>query len=473
VKTKENTIVIILLAFLAFGITGLVLLSNGFYGGGDSIAHYRISHYAFKYPHLFLDHWGKPVFTLLSAAFSWFGFNGARIYNILAGLVTAYITYCLVKLIIKRDAFLTIILVVFAPIYFVLFFSSLTEITFSLVLIAGVYYAFKERYIYSALIFSFLPLARTEGIIIVPIFLVAFLVLKQYKSLPFFLIGFLLFSLAGMGWYDDFFWLITRMPYTGARDLYGSGSLFHFIAAAPKIFGYPLIILSLAGVVGLVIALKKKPWSTGFNWKIFTYVLLPFLAYFSAHSFVWWKGLGGSLGLIRVMAGMVPLAAVLGMIGYDYIANFIKNKFLRQIGLPALVGIFFIITPFQYFSFPMHPDPTEKVLKEAADWLKSSAYKDNKLYYYDLYFLFKLDVDPYNQLRCIEKIPDKVNPGKGLPGGSIVQWDAHYGPNEGGLPLDHLLGNKQFTLLKKFEPDDPIKMGDYNYAVYIFIRNEL
>jgi hypothetical protein len=27
----------------------------------------NISRWAFRYPHLFLDHWGKPLFTILSA----------------------------------------------------------------------------------------------------------------------------------------------------------------------------------------------------------------------------------------------------------------------------------------------------------------------------------------------------------------------------------------------------------------------
>ena len=41
----------------------LVFLSEGTHGGADDIGHYRRSRYAFRFPHFFLYHWGKPFFT--------------------------------------------------------------------------------------------------------------------------------------------------------------------------------------------------------------------------------------------------------------------------------------------------------------------------------------------------------------------------------------------------------------------------
>ena len=39
----------------------LAINTDGFYGGADNIQHFRLARGALKYPHLFLDLWGKPV----------------------------------------------------------------------------------------------------------------------------------------------------------------------------------------------------------------------------------------------------------------------------------------------------------------------------------------------------------------------------------------------------------------------------
>ena len=144
---NETNFVIILLGSLFALLSILVFFSEGFYGGGDSIAHFRISRFAFRYPHLFFDHWGKPVFTIASSLFSQIGFKGIQLYNIVSGLLTCFVTYKTVKILNERNALLVIVFIVFAPVYFILFFSGLTEITFSLILIIGVYLILKQKYI--------------------------------------------------------------------------------------------------------------------------------------------------------------------------------------------------------------------------------------------------------------------------------------------------------------------------------------
>ena len=52
-------------------------LSTGVTGETDSITHYQIARYAFKYPEYFLNHWGKPLFTILASPLAQFGYLGA------------------------------------------------------------------------------------------------------------------------------------------------------------------------------------------------------------------------------------------------------------------------------------------------------------------------------------------------------------------------------------------------------------
>ncbi len=469
IKRQEKRIIGVLLILFAV-LSTLVLLSGGFSGGGDSIAHYRISRYALRYPHLFLDHWGKPVFTILSSPFSWFGFNGTRIYNVIAGLLTAFLTYRTVREETGKDAWLAVFFVIFAPVYFILFFSAVTEITFSLVLIFGIYYIYREKYQAAALVMSFLPFARTEGFVIVLVILVAGIAYRQYKSIPWLFGGFVLFSLVGWPYYHDPLWVIHEMPYTGAADIYGHGTLMHFVNSASRIFGIPLLFFWMLGIYSLIrdILIREKRDRA---FREIWFVVLPFLAYFTAHSYVWWKGLGGSLGLTRVMAGVVPLVAVTAMRGYRFVAGQITESMNRKILLPAITLVALLIPPLHFYRVPVRQDEIQKVLSEAAEWLKHSPYADHRIYYYDLYFQFRLGIDPYDSERCREKVPDPLDPAKDVPAGSIVQWDAHYGPNEGRLSLEKLLDNPEYTLLKVFKPPQPLKaLGSHEYAVYIFLR---
>ena len=55
--------------------------------------------------------------------------------------------------------------------------------------------------------------------------------------------------------------------------------------------------------------------------------------------------------------------------------------------------------------------------------------------------------------------------------GEIVLWDAHYSPNEGRLPLENLMDNPGFRLVKLIRPEKPFKvLGGYDYEIYIFQR---
>ena len=54
---------------------------------------------------------------------------------------------------------------------------------------------------------------------------------------------------------------------------------------------------------------------------------------------------------------------------------------------------------------------------------------------------------------------------------SIVFWDAHFGANEAYIPLDSLMHNPNFRLLKTFRPNEPMKtLGGYDFTVNIFER---
>lgn len=459
-----------LFAFLVASVFILFKTDNTF-GGGDTISHYKIAHWAWKYPNLFLDTWGKPVFTILISPWAQFGMNGARIYNILAGLFTALLAWRICKEIRLENNWLAPVFVLFIPIYFVLVFTSLTEITFSLFLTLSLYFFFKDKIIWSGIILSFLPIIRTEGIVLFPLFMAAFLLKKKYVAIISLFAGFIIFSIAGLFAFHDFWWLINRNPYNGsALGIYGHGKLLHFVDKLPVILGNPITYLSLLGIAVLLfqwLVIEKAK----LNKTFYLLLLVPgsFLIYFAAHSYAWWKGIGNSLGLIRVIAAVAPAAAITAVIGLDKILVYLKriSNYLKWIAaLGAIIWITIIGAETYKNTFRL--SPPEQLMNQTVAFIKSDHLEGKPVFYFDPYFIYKLGADPYSG-NVKQWYPKGDHPVKELPEGSVIVWDAHFGPNEGCMPLNKLLKNKNIEILKKIEPPHPFKvLGGYNYAIYVF-----
>ena len=464
----------LLLAFL-INFVILAILSEGSVGGADDIAHFKFSRYAFKYPEYFLDPWAKPLFTILMAPFAQFGMIGVRFFNILLGLGAALLTYLTAKKLTFRHPVLALFMLVFTPIYSALIISGMTEILFSFILILGIYLFFSKREIWSAVVISMLPFVRTEGIVIFPLFFLAYAVNRQWKAIPFLAAGLLFFSIIGSFHYNDFFWVINTMPYTGnARDIYGTGELLYYVNKFRPIFGPPLFFLILGGL--LYIPIHFLTCNKDTRYRYFNIVLvgfLPFLVYFAAHCYVWWKGTGNSVGEIRVIAAIFPSAVLLALFGWDGLLRWLPFHKSIKITLSAILAVMLVFSTFMIRQLPVGFEPSQQLVQQAAKWYKASPYASSKTIYFDPHWWFFLDIDPANQGRSIQFMPDVKQPQNNILPGELVVWDAHYGPNEGRLPLDRLIRNPCFELIRVFKPDIPFQvLGGYDYQVCIFKRIE-
>ena len=470
VLRDNDRLKIFLFLFLFFVLSViLIFLTENSFGGGDHFSHFKIARWSWKYPYLLFDHWGKPVFTILISPFARLGMPFARMFNLIIGIATAYFAYKLVKLLDIKPAWFVILLVIFTPVYFSLMFAVLTEVLHSFFLVLAVYLFFSKKYYRSALLVSFLPLIRTESFLFIGVFVFALLLKKQYKSLIFLFSGFFLISILGFPFHESFFWLITDIPYTGsASDIYGSGSLFHFINETNKILGYPVAIPAL---IGLFVSLRK--WILIERFKItgnfFFLLLVPanYLLFLAAHSYVWWQGIGNSLGLIRVIGAVAPLAAITAMFGFSYILDFIEKQTASR-NLIILVTVGLIITVFSVCKNGFLISGEQKVIKKAMLYMKNRHLDNQKVVFFDPYVVYSLDKDPYNLNVAQEKL-QYIGDSLALKKNVIIVWDAHYGPNEGRIKKERLLNDKSLKLLKTFKPDKPFKViGGYDYEVCIF-----
>ncbi len=469
---KKLFILLLLSGLLAFFLV-ILILSDGFVGGADNMTHYRYSRYAYQHPEFFLWHWGKPVFTILTSPFAQLGFIGVQIFNLICGLLSAYLSYLIVKEFKFQNSWLTIILICFIPIYTVMMISGMTEVLFSLITIFSAYLFIKDKAVLSAIILSFAPLARTEGIFIIGVFGLAFLIYKKYRAIPFLATGFVLFSLIGAKYYNDIFWLITKMPYNGYK-VYGTGKLLHFVNTSPRYFGVIITTLISLGTISIIIKsfLKKRK-----SIMLLFVVLFPFLIYLAAHSLMWYTGYGNSAGYSRYMAGIAPFAGILAFIGLNQIISssqnllskfksnknlnkfmfgFLEAKSAKIILLFVFLG-FIVIAPFKTYSIPVPYDPAQVVIKSFSEWYLNSDYNKRKIYYYHPDIPYFLDINPYDESTCHVLVPNYKTPHEYVEPGSLILWDSYFSE----------MNRLKLSTLRENEYLDEIKIfGDTNIVVF-------
>lgn len=483
---EKRSVFFLLISFFLFFLL-LTFFSEGTFDAGDGIRHYLISRYSWNHPGLFLDSWGKPFFTLVSSPFSQFGLYGTTVFNIVCGIASSYLVYRIAKKMNYKPPVLAIPFLLFAPIYFPTMNSGLTEPFFGLVLILSILLMIEKRYRAAAILISFLPFVRTEGFLFLPLF---FIVLVYYKSfIPALLLSFgtVVYSIIGFFYFGDFLWIKTQNPYNGSnKDTYGSGELFSFAEKYDVIWGVVLAALLVLGVLLIIIQIffkrkdlsEKKTLSSFINIEA-TLILGCFIVFFAAHSIMWWKGLANSMGLVRVFAGVIPCSTLICLKGFNLLTPdvFLKNRFIKGSAIAVLL-FFVVLKPFQSEHFPFKLSQEQVLVKEAADWMKAEGYDKRKLYYLYPYLPLLLDIDAFDFNKAADLwglYPHMKKEGvSSIPDGTIVFWDAHFGPNECGIPLDTIMNDPNFDLIKTFYPKERFTvLGGFPFTISVFVKRDV
>lgn len=449
-------LVLTLVIFCALLFIGINVNTIG--DTGDSVTHYLFSRYSFNHPHFFLHHWAKPVFVLLSSPFSQFGFNGIIFFNCLCASLTALFCFYTARNLKLQNAYLVFVFIFFSPLYFKFIFSGLTEYLFGLFLIIGIYFYTKSKSQVAIIVISFLPLVRSEGLLILGVFGILLLLKHEYKLLPLLFVGQFLYTIIGASYYKDIFWVFNKIPYAHLGSPYGSGQIFDFVHKLNYVIEKPIYLLLVIGLFSILFSLYTNGHKSTSNGKKML-VFGAFISVFLGHTIFWWLGIFNSMGLPRVLIGVVPAIALIALIGVNTITSCVNNKSFQYSWIP-LVIILVCYYPFHYrpkgvnFNNALFTIPEKELMdNELIPFLKENiaANKRQPLYYSNPYFSVALNRDHFNpksHLEIQQIYTDSVLPE------SIIIWDDWYSAHENGIQLEQLLLDKRFICLNKFTCSD-------------------
>lgn len=462
------------------GVLSIIFIIYALYLGenildpGDGLKHFQIAKYSWEIPHLLFNHWGKPLFTILSSPYAQFGFSGMIFFNITLFIITAIFLIKIAKYLEFKNGLLAVVFLFCSPIYFHNVLSGLTEVLFSALLTVSIYLLLKKNFLWSCIIFSFSFFSRPESSLILPFFLFYLVIEKQYKYIPLFFIGIVLFSVLGFPFYDDIFWVFTKRPYS-SLGTYGSGELLHFLKEYKNVFG---TIISFFFLVGLIPLFKLGCRKNTRKKAILSSLLLlaPIIAVVGGHSIMWWKGLQGSAGLTRVLTTIVPCVAIIALMGLNEIILRLKEHFK----IPEKFIVFFLIALGSVFvfkkSFNLWVDErmitSEEVLGDAAHWYKKNG-KQNKVYYMPPYFAYRANINPFSEkgnMEHMKRFKDKQTPSNNMKKGEFLLWEGQFSALEGRLPLQNCTNDTNLILIKSFYSQKEIKFYNKKYVVYLFMK---
>lgn len=454
----------VLLALYAVCATATILFFDGTGDEGDSVHHYLFARYAPVHPALFMDHWAKPLYVLLASPFAQAGFVGVKIFNGLAMMGAMWFTYLTARALDLKNAAASALMIMFAPLCYVLTFSGLTEPLFALFIALGLYCAATERYWAAGLVVSFLPFVRSEGLVILGVFSLYFLLKKKWKLLPMLMLGHVVYSVAGYFAHHDLGWVFKKIPYATLGSVYGSGELSHFVVELFYVVGTPIYVLFCLGLIKVVRDVFQE--KTHRDERLL--ILTGFGAFFVFHSLAWYWGLFNSMGLNRVLVGVMPLIALIALQGWNGVAGLASKNIRLDLAIRvALLGLVVV--------FPFTPSPSalhwerdlnltagQHVALRSAAFVRDSLGPDHRIVSGHPYVSEAYNVDHFDPTQRINLTPEYL---KNASPGDVVVWDYWMGFRENRVTKESL--DAQPNLKKVFAHEETINGRPVFYALYL------
>ncbi|MBF9239170.1 hypothetical protein I2I05_17330 [Hymenobacter sp. BT683] len=438
-------------------LAGLLLLSitvafvtTNTYDSGDSIKHYLFARHAPQHPLNYLDSWAKPLFTLLASGPAQLGFIGMKLFQCGVVALSAWCAFVVARALRLPAPELALLFAYAAPDYFLIQFSGLTEPLFGLVLVGSVALAVTNRPGWSAALISWLPFVRSEGFVLIGLWVLYLAWRRQWRFLPLLMVGYVVFSGIGAVVMGELDWVFSRNPYA-TISVYGHGDWDHFIFSLPGLLGWVLLLLALIGGVRMLRdCLRSERRQRPFFSAELLLVYGSITVFIAAHTVFWALGLFNSFGLTRVLTVTTPLFAVVALNGLDWLTQLAPLPTAQrriQIGVVAAVVLFPFLGTRQGFrwqrDFTRPPD--QEVAENAAAWIRKTYGQGARPLAYDFPYVALATQNNFFDSQAHPALSvNNVSQAESLPVGTLVLWDDWFARTEGHVSLSQLRSDARF-----------------------------
>lgn len=461
------------LLILSFFIVVIIYFkADSPYDTGDGIVHYQIARYSWKYPHLFLDWWGKPFFTLISSPFAQFGIKGIYIFQALNAAIISILLFKIASLLKLKYLWTIPAFVFFAPIYFAVMNSGLAEIFFGTIFTFSAWLVFRKKYYASALVASLLPYVRPEAYVVIPLLVVIYAYRKKFLAIPLLLTTSIIYTVIGYFHFKDILWIIHQ-NYQLVGDNYAGmkGGYLHYFGVYYQIWGpvYAIFLLMGTGIIFTqVFKLLRGKSKHEFVEEIFLLFLGTTVGCFVLHSLLYsMPGVLNNLGMTRYLATLIPGSVIISLIGL----NLLRLSYFNRIGFlkPAILIITVILvfwTSQAQWYLPFKPSNEQSVMKQMSVFIQKELPNSKKIYFFHPLFPFYAEFDPYNLNKVEVLWSADLERLSQLPDSTLILWDSHFLKGEGRIPFEWLSENPNYIMLKHYKYSIP----ELPFDACLFIR---
>jgi hypothetical protein len=414
---------------------------------GDGLAHFFISQASWSNYDLFFDHWGKPLFILLSSPFAQMGFDGMMVFNLIVFVATVFFGYKILEKLNVNYLLQSLfpLILVLSPDIILTMAGGHTEPLFNLMLVWVGYLLLTKNYLWLAILVSFMPFSRSEGQL--PLLLIGIILIykKEWKYLPFLLTGFVVYAIAGSQTHGDLFWYFTKSPYSMNNGIYGKGIWTHYLLNCHRYLGKVGLVFTIIGLYSAVRLMMKKNWNElSFDLSFLAYG--TFIGVVISHSYFWATGQNGSIGLTRIATQGVPLFILVQLIHWSAISARFLNK--RWIYGLLLVPLMLLIIKIK----TIEANPMERQIQQAVKFINDESVGNERILYHHPYVAYLMNGNPLIEGRLKqesfhfleEDLKNNIEPG------SIIVWDSHFGPVEAGKSASEMKAIGRLALINEF-----------------------
>jgi hypothetical protein len=457
----------------------------------DALTHFLNARYSIQYPSHLIDIWNRPLFNVLYLPASQVNLTAARLTSSLISLAICWLCFLYVKEKGYKRPYLVPVFLAATDLV-TMSFNMDTAIALCLVLSLALVLYGRKNYNAAAVVLSFAPAGRPEGVLYIFIFALFFIYKKKWTAVPLLFSWLAVWNLLGFAMSGDPLWLIHNQPW---KIPYGSFEFLHYFKRIALITGPGNLIFFLIGITITVLHWRKKD-----NLLL---VLLCF-SYFAFHVLTAWMGGFSTAGFIRYFNGTVPIIGILALSGFNWLLDsdvgnmdvFASLFILATAGFLAITGSeglhvylitilavivirslsVFNVKPFVsraaagtvlaaisiYAYYPGNIKELKdwgeiKVMEQYADFYKTNT-KSSYVLCSDQWFYYFSGVNPFDRAKSDLVTLEHVEKA---PKGTAIIWDAHYagGKRYGKLPLDYFFeepgyipihfGNDSFALIYK------------------------